>query len=113
MAEETLFSKIIARKIPAKIAYEDDKYIVIHDINPQAPAHVLVIPKRPIPTLNDLTPADADLVGGMFLVAKQVMRGMGHQDYRTVFNCGAGAQQSVFHVHLHVLAGRKFTWPPG
>ena len=113
MAEETLFSKIIARKIPAKIAYEDEKYIVIHDINPQASAHVLVIPKKPIPTLNDLTPADVELVGGMFLVAKQVMQGMGHKDYRTIFNCGAAAQQSVFHLHLHVLAGRKFTWPPG
>ena len=113
MAEETLFSKIIARKIPANIAYEDEKYIVIHDINPQAPVHVLVIPKKPVPTLNDLTPAEADLVGGMFLVAKKVMQDKGHKDYRTVFNCGAGAQQSVFHLHLHVLAGRKFTWPPG
>ena len=110
---ETIFSKIIAKQIPAKIAYEDEKYIVIHDISPQAPVHVLVIPKKVIPTLNDLTPADAELVGGMFLVAGQVMRQMGHSDYRTVFNCGRGAQQSVFHIHLHVLAGRPFTWPPG
>jgi histidine triad (HIT) family protein len=113
MAEETLFTKIINRKIPANIAYEDEKYIVIHDINPQAPVHLLVIPKKPIPTLNDLTPADAELLGGTFLVAAKVMREKGHKDYRTVFNCGAGAQQSVFHLHLHVLAGRKFTWPPG
>lgn len=111
--DETLFEKIIARKIPAKIAYEDDRYIVIHDIQPQAPVHVLVIPKKVIPTLNDLTPADAELVGGMFLVARQVMQQMGHSDYRTVFNCGAGAQQSVFHIHLHVLAGRALAWPPG
>jgi histidine triad (HIT) family protein len=111
--EDTLFTKIIKRKIPAKIAYEDDAYIVIHDIQPQAPVHVLVIPKRQIPTLNDLEPGDAELVGGMLLVAKKVMAGLGHTDYRTVFNCGAGAQQSVFHLHLHVLAGRKFTWPPG
>ncbi len=111
--EDTLFTKIIKRQIPAKIAYEDEAYIVIHDIQPQAPAHVLVIPKRQISTLNDLQPGDAELVGGMFLVAKKVMAGMGHSDYRTVFNCGAGAQQSVFHLHLHVLAGRKFTWPPG
>ena len=111
--EETLFTKIIARQIPAKIAFEDDRYIVIHDISPQAPAHLLVIPKKVIPTLNDLTPGDAELVGGMFLVAKQVMNEMGHADYRTVFNCGRGAQQSVFHIHLHVLAGRAFTWPPG
>jgi len=113
LMEETLFSKIIARQIPAKIAYEDDRYIVIHDIQPQAPVHVLVITKRVIPTLNDLQPAHAELVGGMFLVAKNLMQSLGHNDYRTVFNCGPGAQQSVFHLHLHVLAGRKFTWPPG
>ena len=111
--EETLFQKIIARTIPAKIAFEDERYIVIHDIQPQAPVHVLVIPKKVIPTLNDLTPGDAALVGGMLLVAKQVMQQLGQRDYRTVFNCGAGAQQSVFHIHLHVLAGRGFTWPPG
>jgi histidine triad (HIT) family protein len=111
--EETLFAKIIARKIPARIEYEDDEYIVIHDIDAKAPVHVLVIPKKPIATLNEVTPADAELVGGMFLVAAKVMQRLGHRDYRTVFNCGAGAQQSVFHLHLHVLAGRAFTWPPG
>ena len=109
----TLFEKIIAKQIPAKVAYEDERYIVIHDISPQAPVHVLVIPKRVIPTLNDLTPGDGEVVGGMFLVAQRVMRELGHSDYRTVFNCGAGAQQTVFHLHLHVLAGRPFTWPPG
>ena len=111
--EETIFSRIIAKKIPAKIEFEDDRYIAIHDIQPAAPAHLLVIPKKPIPTLNDLTPADAEMVGGMFLVARELMHKLGHKDYRTVFNCGAGAQQSVFHLHLHVLAGRAFTWPPG
>jgi histidine triad (HIT) family protein len=111
--EETLFSKIIARKIPAKIAYEDENYIVIHDISPQAPVHVLVIPKKPIPTLNDLQSGDSELVGGMFLTAAKVMKQLGHSDYRTVFNCGPGAQQTVFHLHLHVLAGRNFNWPPG
>ena len=111
--EDSLFTKIIKRQIPAKIAYEDDSYIVIHDIEPKAPTHVLVIPKRQIETLNDLEPADAELVGGMFLVAKRVMAELGHRDYRTVFNCGKGAQQSVYHLHLHVLAGRAFTWPPG
>ena len=110
---ETIFSKIIAKQIPAKIAYEDEKYIAIHDINPVAPVHLLVIPKKPIPTLNDLEPADAELVGGLFLVAKKLMADMGHKDYRALFNCGAGAQQSVFHIHLHVMAGRPFTWPPG
>lgn len=111
--EETLFTKIIARKIPARIAYEDDRYIAIHDISPQAPVHFLVIPKKPIPTLNDLTPEDAELVGGMFLIAAKVMKDLGRTDYRAVFNCGAGAQQTVFHLHLHVLAGRDFKWPPG
>ena len=110
---ETIFSKIIAKQAPAKIQYEDERYIVIHDLKPAAPVHLLVIPKRAIATLNDLAEQDAELVGGAFLVAKRVMREMGHTDYRTVFNCGAGAQQSVFHLHLHVLAGRAFTWPPG
>ena len=111
--EETLFTKIIQRKIPANIAYEDEKYIVIHDINPQAPAHVLVIAKKVIATLNDVTPADTELVGGMFIVAAKVMNQLGHNEYRTVFNCGRQAQQTIFHLHLHVLAGRDFTWPPG
>ena len=111
--EDTIFAKIISKKIPAKLEFEDDRYIAIHDIQPAAPVHLLVIPKKPIPTLNDLTPGDAELVGGMFLVARELMHKLGHKDYRTVFNCGAGAQQSVFHIHLHVLAGRPFTWPPG
>jgi histidine triad (HIT) family protein len=110
---DTLFSKIIARQIPAQIAYEDDRYLAIHDIQPAAPVHLLVITKQPIPSLNDLAPADVQLVGGMFLVAQRLMRDLGHSDYRTVFNCGPRAQQSVFHLHLHVLAGRDFTWPPG
>jgi histidine triad (HIT) family protein len=109
----TLFEKIIAREIPAKIAYEDDRYIVIHDIDPQAPVHLLVIPKKAIATLNDIGEADRELVGGMFMTAAKVMQSLGHHDYRTVFNCGAGAQQTVFHLHLHCLAGRPFSWPPG
>lgn len=110
---ETLFSDIIARKIPAKIEYEDDQYIVIHDIDPQAPVHLLVIPKRVIPTLNDLADADAATVGGMFIVARNLMKKMGYADYRTVFNCGSQAGQRVWHLHLHVLAGRTMHWPPG
>jgi len=111
--EESIFSKIIARKIPAKIAYEDDAYIAIHDINPQAPVHVLIITKKPIATLNDLKAGDGELVGGMFLVAAKLMKQLGQAEYRAVFNCGASAGQSVFHLHLHVLAGRNFGWPPG
>jgi histidine triad (HIT) family protein len=109
----TLFEKIIARQIPANIAFEDDQYIVIHDISPQAPVHLLVITKRVIPSLDHLEASDAPVVGGMFLLAKKLMNELGHHDFRTVFNCGAGAQQQVFHLHLHVLAGRAFTWPPG
>jgi histidine triad (HIT) family protein len=111
--EETIFSKIIAKKIPAKFLHEDERFIAIHDVNPQAPVHVLVIPKKAIATLNDLSPADAELVGGMFTLAAQLMKKLGYNDYRTVFNCGRGAQQTVFHLHLHVLAGRPFNWPPG
>ena len=111
--QPSLFSKIINREIPAKIAYEDAKYIAIHDISPQAPTHVLIIPKKEIATINDLTPGDAELVGGLFLVAKKLMADLGHTDYRTVFNCGPQAGQSVFHIHLHVLAGRPMAWPPG
>ncbi len=109
----TIFERIIAGEIPAKIAYQDDQCIAIHDINPQAPVHLLVIPRKVIPTLNDLTEADAPLVGHLFVVAKKLMNDLGHKDFRTVFNCGPGAQQTVFHLHLHVLAGRDFTWPPG
>jgi len=111
--EETIFTKIINKQIPAKIVFEDDWYIVIHDINPAAPVHLLVITKQPIPTLNDVKPDQAALIGGMFLIAQGVMKKLGHTDYRTVFNCGKGAQQTVFHLHLHVLAGRPFNWPPG
>jgi histidine triad (HIT) family protein len=109
----TLFEKIIARQIPANIAYEDAEYIVIHDISPQAPVHLLIITKKLIPSLNELRETDANLVGGMFLLAKKLMAELGHSDYRAVFNCGPGAQQTVKHLHLHVLAGREFTWPPG
>jgi histidine triad (HIT) family protein len=111
--EPTLFTRIIDRQIPAKIAFEDERYIVIHDINPQAPTHLLVITKRPIPSLSDLAEGDAELIGGMFLLAARLMKQMGHTDYRTVFNCGPQAGQTVFHLHLHVMAGRPFDWPPG
>ncbi|HRK32030.1 MAG TPA: histidine triad nucleotide-binding protein [Tepidisphaeraceae bacterium] len=111
--QDSIFTKIVNREIPAEIVFEDDWYIVIKDIQPQAPVHLLVVPKKPIATLNDLDEDDAELVGAMFLLAKGVMSKLGYTDYRTVFNCGPGAQQSVFHLHLHVLAGRPFQWPPG
>jgi histidine triad (HIT) family protein len=111
--EESLFTKIIARKIPAKIVHEDDRLIVIHDIAPQAPVHLLVIPKKQVATLNELTATDASLVGELFLAAAQVMKKLGYSEYRTVFNCGETAGQTVWHIHLHVMAGRPFNWPPG
>jgi histidine triad (HIT) family protein len=111
--EQTLFEKIIARSIPATIVHEDEKYLVIKDIAPRAPVHLLIITKKVIPSLNALEPADAALVGGMFLLAKKLMAQQGQTDYRTVFNCGPGAGQTVPHLHLHVLAGREFSWPPG
>jgi len=110
---DCIFCKIVRGDIPSPRVLEGDDWIAIRDINPAAPVHVLVIPKKAIATLNDLAPGDAELVGGLFLIAKRLMKEMGHSDYRTVFNCGPGAQQSVFHLHLHVLAGRSFAWPPG
>lgn len=109
----TIFEKIMAGQIPARVEFEDDRVIVIHDISPQAPVHLLVIPRKVIPTVNDIGPDDHALIGHLFATASRVMRGLGHTDYRCVFNCGAGAQQTVFHLHLHVLAGRGFSWPPG
>ena len=111
--DKTLFQKIIDREIPGDFVHEDDQCVVIRDIHPRAPLHLLVIPRKPIPTLNDLEAGDAPLIGHLFLVAKDVANALGHSDYRTVFNCGAKAGQEVFHIHLHILAGRSLSWPPG
>ena len=112
---ETLFSQIRDREIPADFVYEDDEIMAIRDINPQAPLHVLVIPKEPIATVNDLQPEHAALVGRLVLVAQQIARDAGYADdgYRLTMNTNAGAGQTVFHLHLHLLAGRRLTWPPG
>ena len=110
---KTLFQKIADREIPADLLFEDDCYVAFRDVDPQAPVHVLVVPRRPIPSLGDLAEGDAELVGGMFLVAGRVMAELGETDYRTVFNNGPAAGQTVPHLHLHVLAGRPLRWPPG
>lgn len=112
---ECLFCRIAGKEIPAKIVYEDERIVAFNDINPQAPTHVLVIPRRHISTLNDLTGEDDALVGEMTRRAAAIARERGHADagYRTVFNCNAAAGQTVFHIHLHVLGGRMLTWPPG
>jgi len=112
---DTIFSKIAAGEIPADIVYEDEDVVAFRDIGPQAPTHVLVIPRKPIPTLNDLAPEDAALVGKLFLAAKQVaaQEGIADAGYRTVINCNAAAGQTVYHLHLHLLGGRPMQWPPG
>ena len=111
----TLFTKIIRREIPAKIVLENDKVIAFEDIHPQAPHHILIVPKIEIPTINDLTPENVHYVGDLFLAAKELANRLGVADrgYRVVMNCNAEAGQTVFHLHLHFLAGREMTWPPG
>ncbi|MBX5484967.1 MAG: histidine triad nucleotide-binding protein [Myxococcaceae bacterium] len=115
MADDCLFCKIRDGQIPAKVVYKDDKSLAFEDINPQAPMHVLVIPTRHIPTINDIATEDTELVGHLFEVAARIARERGHAatGYRTVMNCNRNAGQTVFHIHLHVLGGRTFTWPPG
>lgn len=111
----TIFGKIIRKDIPAKIIYEDEDVLAFEDIQPQAPVHILVIPKKEIPTLNDLKSEDAELMGKLFLVAQKIAKeqGFAEQGYRTVFNCNEDGGQTVNHIHLHLLAGRSLTWPPG
>jgi histidine triad (HIT) family protein len=113
--EECIFCNITAGNIQAKVVFEDDELLAFEDINPVAPVHILIIPKRHIETINDLEKSDAELVGSMFLCAKKLAsdRALSESGYRTVMNCMSGAGQSVFHVHLHLLGGRIFRWPPG
>jgi histidine triad (HIT) family protein len=110
-----LFCRIIAGEIPGTFLYQDDRLVVLQDVNPQAPVHALVIPRKHVSTLNDLSPEDDGLVGEMVrraaLVARE--RGVAETGYRTVLNCNREAGQSVFHIHLHLLGGRAMAWPPG
>lgn len=110
----TIFTKIINREIPADIVYEDDLCLAFRDINPQAPVHLLIIPKREIATINDIESSDRELVGHLFLAAAKIAKDMGFDDdgYRTVMNCNEQAGQTVFHIHLHLLAGKPLGWPP-
>lgn len=110
-----IFCRIASGEIPATLVYEDEHVVGFRDLNPQAPTHVLVIPRRHIATLNDIADDDAEVVGRMYLAAKQVAAadGIAERGYRTVFNCNADAGQTVFHLHLHVLGGRLMDWPPG
>ncbi|HET7318238.1 MAG TPA: histidine triad nucleotide-binding protein [Nitrospirota bacterium] len=110
-----IFCRIIEKKIPAKIVYEDDLVTAFEDTNPQAPVHTLVVPKKHIPDVHSMTEADRELVGHLFFAAQKVAddRGLDSKGYRLVINNGRGAGQTVFHIHLHLLSGRRFTWPPG
>jgi histidine triad (HIT) family protein len=112
---DDLFLKIIKREIPAEIVYETDEILAFRDINPQAPVHILIIPKEPIATLNELEPGHAGLVGKLVLAATEIAReeGLSDDGYRVVINCNKGGGQMVFHIHLHLLGGRQMTWPPG
>lgn len=112
---DTIFGKIAAGEIPADIVYEDADLVAFRDLSPQAPTHILIIPRKPIPTLNDLEQADAELVGKLILAAAKVAKQVGIADdgYRVVVNCNSAGGQTVFHLHLHLLGGRPLQWPPG
>jgi len=111
---DTIFSKIIDRKIPADIVYEDDLCLAFRDVNPQAPVHILVIPKKPVPMITKAEKDDQELLGHLMLTAAQIAKDAGFgESFRLVVNNGADAGQTVFHLHIHILAGRHFTWPPG
>ena len=111
----TIFNKIINKEIPAQIVYEDELCLAFRDINPQAPVHVLLIPKKEIPTLNDLQKSDAELLGHLLLKVPELAKKLGIADdgYRIVMNTNANGGQTVNHIHIHILGGRELTWPPG
>jgi len=110
-----LFCEIVAGRIPAKVAYQDDEVLAFHDINPQGPVHVLVVPKRHITSLLDLTAEDDAVVGALVRKARDLATdlGLGERGFRLVFNCGDDAGYSVYHIHLHLVGGRTLAWPPG
>jgi len=111
---KTLFEKIIAREIPAKIEYEDDQCVVLHDIQPQAPVHLLIVPKKPIPRISEMTAADEPILGHLLYVAKLLAQQLAlAQGFRIVINNGPHASESVPHLHVHLLAKRQMNWPPG
>ncbi len=112
---DCLFCKIRDGEISGDIVFEDDDVLAFNDVNPQAPVHVLIIPKKHIPTVNDLSAGDEAVMGKLFSVAKTIasQRGLSDDGYRLVVNCNEKAGQAVFHIHMHLLAGRNMTWPPG
>jgi histidine triad (HIT) family protein len=112
---DTLFARIIRREIPADVVYEDEDILAFRDIHPQAPVHVLFIPKKPLASLDDLTPSDDLLAGRLLRAAAEYARreGLAEDGYRVVINCRGDGGQTVYHLHLHLLAGRRLAWPPG
>ncbi|WP_018948704.1 histidine triad nucleotide-binding protein [Thioalkalivibrio sp. ALMg11] len=112
---DCVFCKIVAGEIPARVVFEDDAVLAFEDLNPQAPEHVLVIPKTHIATLNDLSAAEAPVIGQMARAAAEIARdrGFAEKGYRAVMNCNDHGGQTVYHIHMHVLAGRALSWPPG
>jgi len=110
---ECIFCKIIVGEIPAKLIYDCNEVIAFDDINPQAPTHLLIVPKKHFENAGEIAESDAEILAEMFRVAKELAKGRGLSGYRTVFNTGAEAGQSVFHAHLHLIGGRAFGWPPG
>jgi histidine triad (HIT) family protein len=114
MAEKTIFKRIIDREIPAKIVYEDEHCLAFEDINPVAPTHIVIIPKREIASVDDIAESDAQVVGHLFVAIRAIAAKLGlSTGYRVVTNCGHDAGQAVMHLHFHLLAGRKLAWPPG
>jgi histidine triad (HIT) family protein len=112
--QPTIFRRIIDKEIPAQIVYEDDRALAFHDVRPQAPVHVLVIPRKEIVSLAHVEPDDAELIGHLFVVLRQVAEELGLDNgYRVVINCGHDGGQEVPHLHLHLLGKRRLTWPPG
>ena len=111
----TIFKKIINKEVDADIVYEDEKILAFKDVNPISPIHILVIPKKEIPTINDISFNDKELLGEMFIVAQKIAKklNINKSGYRVVFNCNEDGGQTVFHLHMHLLAGRSFSWPPG
>ena len=111
----TIFKKIINKEVNAEIIYESDKVLAFKDVNPISPIHILIIPKKEIPTINDISSEDKELLGELFITAKKIAKkiNIDKDGYRIVFNCNEDAGQTVFHLHMHLLGGRAFSWPPG
>ena len=115
MSEPTIFKRFIDGEIPANVVYEDEQCLAFHDVTPQTPVHILVIPKKEIASIDDLSAEDEQLVGHLFLVIQQIAReqGLAENGYRVICNCGEGGGQTVFHLHYHLMGGRNLKWPPG